>query len=123
MVDIDHFKAINDTHGHQAGDDVISTVAARLATELGPHGLLARYGGEEFALLLTHPATLDTLPERLRVAVSADPVPTRAGQLPVTASVGVARGTGEADLTTLLARADSALYEAKKQGRNRVAWS
>ena len=122
MMDIDHFKAINDTHGHPVGDEVISAVAGRVRAAARDSDLLGRYGGEEFALVT--PETGDSaamLAERLRKTVCAEPVPTAAGPLEVTISVGVAyMDGGKEDLAELLAKADSALYAAKRGGRNRV---
>jgi diguanylate cyclase (GGDEF)-like protein len=124
MLDIDHFKIVNDTHGHGAGDDVIHEVAARLTAAIRGHDLLGRYGGEEFALLLpdttTGPAA--QLAERLRHSIAATPIPTRVGPIPVTISLGTAQHhQHDTTLETLLGRADHALYEAKQAGRNRVA--
>jgi diguanylate cyclase (GGDEF)-like protein len=123
MVDIDHFKRINDTYGHPVGDEVIRVVAGRLRDAVRDSDVLGRYGGEEFALVTPQTgASAVELAERLRQVVSADPVPTAAGPLPVTISVGLAdRSGGEQDLRQLLARADEALYEAKQAGRDRVS--
>jgi diguanylate cyclase (GGDEF)-like protein len=124
MIDIDHFKNINDTYGHPTGDDVIRAVANRLTEHARRTDLLGRYGGEEFALLLpeTVTRTCRDLAERLRAGVADVPIPTRSGPLTVTVSVGfTARGPSDPDLAALLSRADEALYEAKKAGRNRVS--
>jgi diguanylate cyclase (GGDEF)-like protein len=122
MVDIDHFKRINDTYGHPVGDEVIRLVAERLRDAVRDGDVLGRYGGEEFALVTPHAGgSAVDLAERLRQAVSGDPVPTAAGPLPVTISVGLAHpGDGEQDLRQLLTRADEALYQAKQTGRDRV---
>jgi len=122
MVDIDHFKRINDTYGHPVGDEVIRVVAERLRAGLRDGDVLGRYGGEEFALIVpqTGAAAAD-LAERLRQVVSGHPVPTAAGPLPVTISVGLACLDGaDEDLRQLLSRADGALYRAKQSGRDRV---
>jgi diguanylate cyclase (GGDEF)-like protein len=122
MVDIDQFKRINDTYGHPVGDEVIRLVAGRLRDAVRDSDVLGRYGGEEFALVTPHAGTSAAeLAERLRQAVSSDPVPTAAGPLPVTISVGLAHPSGgEQDLRQLLSRADEALYQAKQTGRDRV---
>jgi diguanylate cyclase (GGDEF)-like protein len=124
MVDLDRFKALNDEHGHQAGDAVLRRTGARLAASVRPQDLLARYGGEEFAVLLPDTAVDEAVAaaERLRLAVSAPPSDTRAGDAPpVTISIGVATSAGRASLAGLLAAADAALYRAKQAGRNRVS--
>jgi diguanylate cyclase (GGDEF)-like protein len=131
MIDIDHFKKINDTYGHQAGDDVIRGVVERLNSALlyqseGPEsrtsGIVGRYGGEEFALLLPG-LSVDALAvgEALRAAVGDEPIMTRGGPVAVTISVGVAtRRAGDESPDALLGRADAGLYVAKQGGRNRV---
>jgi diguanylate cyclase (GGDEF)-like protein len=122
MLDIDHFKRINDEYGHQVGDQVIRTVADRLRGTARATDRLGRYGGEEFAILLpdTSPDTAD-LGERLRAAVADVPVETDVGGLPVTVSVGVRLfEPGVEDLAAALNGADAALYRAKQAGRNRV---
>ncbi len=123
MVDIDHFKRINDTYGHPVGDEVIRVVAARLREATRGSDVLGRYGGEEFAVVT--PETGESaarLAERLREVVCRDPVPTEAGPLAMTISVGIAHVDRRGEhLRQLLARADAALYEAKERGRNRVA--
>jgi diguanylate cyclase (GGDEF)-like protein len=123
MIDIDHFKRVNDVHGHHVGDQVITAVARRLAHTIRTADLLGRYGGEEFALILPDTRSDDahTLAERLRVAIADRPIDTDAGPLTVTISIGVAYLTAEqTDVETLLANADAALYQAKRAGRNRV---
>jgi diguanylate cyclase (GGDEF)-like protein len=122
MVDIDHFKRINDAYGHQVGDDVIQEVAARLRADHRGTDLLARYGGEEFVLLLPDVnAGAAKIAEALRAAVAAAPVQTRSGPVPVTVSVGVAHlRESDADLDALLGRADACLYRAKQGGRDSV---
>jgi diguanylate cyclase (GGDEF)-like protein len=122
MVDIDHFKRINDAHGHQVGDDVIKGVVQRLLGGLPAHGLVARYGGEEFAVLLPGvDGDGPQLAEALRAAVAGAPLDTRCGPIPVTISVGLARlRATDPTADTLLGRADAGLYAAKQGGRNRV---
>jgi diguanylate cyclase (GGDEF)-like protein len=121
MVDIDHFKRVNDTYGHPTGDDVIRAVASRLADGIRATDTLGRYGGEEFALMLLDSETDSGLPERLRQAVADTPIETRSGPVRVTVSIGLSCLSPEdATIDALLARADRALYEAKAGGRNRV---
>jgi eukaryotic-like serine/threonine-protein kinase len=122
MVDIDHFKNINDEYGHQVGDEVIQIVAGRLARFARSYDLIGRYGGEEFALLMPDggpdPVAIG---ERVRSAIAGSPVVTVVGPLAVTVSVGaVSLSPGDADLSALLGRADRRLYDAKRAGRNRV---
>jgi diguanylate cyclase (GGDEF)-like protein len=120
MIDIDHFKKINDTYGHQAGDDVITGVVARLVARTS--GIVGRYGGEEFALLLPGvSSSAFDVGETLRSAVAESPIDTRVGPVTVTISVGVAvRQESDETPDTLLGRADAGLYAAKQGGRNRV---
>jgi diguanylate cyclase (GGDEF)-like protein len=120
LFDLDHFKRINDEHGHQAGDDVLRRVAERTRKSLRKDDMPARWGGEEFVALLPltglQEATL--VANRLRASIAATPVPTSAGPLAVTCSCGIAqRRPGEAILD-FIARADAALYQAKHGGRN-----
>jgi diguanylate cyclase (GGDEF)-like protein len=123
MIDIDHFKNINDEYGHQVGDEVIKIVASRLSSFARTYDVVGRYGGEEFALLMPTDEEDPTLAaERLRSAIGETPVATRAGALSVTVSVGAARlHPDDVDIGALLGRADRRLYEAKRDGRNRVA--
>ena len=124
MVDIDNFKGINDTLGHSAGDDVLSTVASRLQNAVRELDVLGRYGGEEFVILApqTGLAEACTVAERLRLMVSKDPIVGPSGDIEVTASFGVAAmEAGEVgNLSSLLDRADKALYRAKSEGKNCV---
>ena len=124
FLDIDHFKKINDQHGHQAGDHVLAQLSTLVMSMLGEEETFARYGGEEFAIV-ARGVELDAaaaLSERLRAAVEAHPFTFETTTLAVTISVGVARAPG-AGLTSsgdLVARADEAMYAAKRGGRNRV---
>jgi diguanylate cyclase (GGDEF)-like protein len=126
MFDIDRFKAINDLHGHAAGDRVLQRVA-QLALSLVRSGdLLARYGGEEFLLLApeTDRSQAMQLAERIRAAIEAAELPVDHTKIRFTASFGIAALIGEdADASALIARADQALYAAKDGGRNRVVAS
>ena len=123
MVDIDHFKKINDTHGHLAGDAALKELCARLKPRIRTTDLLARYGGEEFAVIL--PATgregALQVAEVLRAIVESEPFTHEVIKMPCTISLGVAEvdlaNPGKAD--ELIKRADANLYEAKRSGRNR----
>lgn len=131
LIDIDHFKRVNDNHGHLAGDLVLTEVAQRIESRIRASDVAARYGGEEFVLALpdTDAAAGRSLAERLRVAVAERPIALADGtELGLTISAGLATVTpsrADEDLKTLaeslLARADVALYEAKSAGRDRVA--
>jgi len=126
MIDADHFKHVNDTHGHIVGDEVLVHVGHTLATGLRPQDLLARYGGEEFAVLLPNVPHGEALAaaDRLRRAIETSPPKTSAGGLlrPVTVSIGVATVSPNEPmpLEQLIDRADSALGVAKAGGRNCV---
>jgi two-component system cell cycle response regulator len=125
LVDIDHFKRINDTFGHDVGDEVLKEFAVRLATNVRGIDLACRYGGEEFVVIMPDTELKDAIriAERLRlhVAGSAFRAPGLAEPLSVTISVGVSCTEGEGDTQdALLKRADEAVYEAKAQGRNQV---
>lgn len=129
LLDIDHFKQVNDQFGHAAGDDVLAAVAETLGQTVRKSDLVARWGGEEFVVALTHTAASGArvMAERLRrkigerkVEVSCENTTTNRGPLLVTASIGVASlGPGQT-LEELVARADRAMYTAKSRGRNRV---
>ncbi len=125
MLDIDHFKRINDTHGHQAGDEVLQELADRLRHNIRPMDVPCRPGGEEFLVIL--PETPGELAfaaaERVRKSIAADTfnVLSETRQIAVTVSAGVASLLGPQDtMAELIARADAALYQAKSGGRNRV---
>lgn len=124
LVDIDHFKSINDTHGHPAGDAVLREVARRLTAQVRTVDRVARFGGEEFALVLmqTDAANALEVARRVCVAVSRDPIlATDTVALNVTISAGVALLPADASSeATLISAADKALYAAKQRGRNRV---
>lgn len=124
QLDIDHFKAVNDTHGHAAGDLVLQSFADTVRRNVRDTDVLARWGGEEFVLLLCDTPAADAvaLMERLRQAVQAMqvPVPQGGGPITVTVSIGLARHTPADPLAGTLERADRALYAAKAGGRNRV---
>ena len=122
MLDIDHFKKVNDTHGHLIGDEVLREIGRRLNDAKREDDMLARFGGEEFCLVLsatTGPQALEML-ERCRTSISEQPFITAAGEIPVTASFGFAciQPTESKTINEILAEADGKLYEAKSAGRN-----
>jgi two-component system cell cycle response regulator len=125
IVDIDYFKAINDTHGHDAGDDVLREFALRLKKSIRGIDLACRYGGEEFVIVMpeTDMAVATVVAERLRRRIATEPfsVGQDRGKIEVTISIGIAAINGAEDAApALLKRADQALYRAKRDGRNRV---
>jgi two-component system cell cycle response regulator len=123
MLDVDHFKQVNDRHGHLAGDHVLSTLAQIVQSTIRTEDLLARYGGEEFAVLCrgTPIESALVLAERLRAKVETFLFEEHQKRIPVTISVGVAAWFDQPDSATqLIANADAALYKAKAGGRNRV---
>ena len=124
LLDVDHFKRVNDRHGHPAGDAVLRGVAAVVAAQARDTDRAARYGGEEMALLLpeTNPKGAQVIAERLRAAIAGAAHETESGRLQVTVSLGVSSipGAGIETPEQLLEAADKALYRAKQGGRNRV---
>ena len=125
MIDIDHFKKINDAFGHDIGDEVLREFAVRLASNVRAIDLPCRYGGEEFTVIMPGAQLADAqrVAERIRLHVAGSPFRVAGGRelLTVTISVGVATTAGETDTPdSLLKRADEAVYEAKAAGRNRV---
>jgi len=124
LADLDHFKALNDQHGHEAGDRVIVDFAAKLRAATGARGAAGRIGGEEFAVLLplTDLAAARLFAEAIRTFYSAGCIAGMPG-IKVTASFGVAARTGKEGLLPMMRRADEALYKAKKNGRDSVRLS
>ncbi len=125
VIDIDYFKSINDTHGHDAGDDVLREFALRIKRSIRGIDLACRCGGEEFVVVMpeTDMAVGAMVAERLRRRIAADPfvIQQGAGSVPVTISIGIAALRGKDDTAlALIKRADQALYRAKRDGRNRV---
>ena len=123
LVDVDHFKSVNDVHGHEAGDAVLQAVAGALRTAVRTDDLVGRWGGEEFLVLARHTdaAGAQVLGDRLRAAVSALSVPVAAGSVSMTISVGGATAVGPAaGADAVLRVADAQLYEAKAAGRDRA---
>jgi diguanylate cyclase (GGDEF)-like protein len=126
MIDLDHFKELNDRFGHQAGDEVLKRVSALVDREKRLGDMVARYGGEELAAILPHTEARSAMiwAERVRQSMSATEVRSESSTLNVTASFGIAGATPERERpATLIEAADQALYEAKRQGRNRVVAS
>ena len=125
MCDLDHFKAINDTYGHQAGDEALVAFTRCVQDRLRDYDSFGRYGGEEF--LVIAPGSLghsgEGLYERLRAGIADAGFMTAAGKAPLTVSIGVAAGTGLSGVDALIASADAALFQAKAEGRNRVVYS
>jgi two-component system, cell cycle response regulator len=125
VLDIDYFKSVNDTHGHDAGDDVLREFALRIRRSIRGIDLACRYGGEEFVVIMpeTDMAVATMVAERLRRRIAADPFAIQQGtrSMPLTISIGVAATRGKGDsAAAILKRADQALYKAKREGRNRV---
>jgi len=122
VVDLDHFKSVNDRYGHAAGDDVLRHFAAIVRARIRDGDAFGRIGGEEFCLFCTADRSEDviTLVERLRRTVEATPCAVPGGVLNYTFSAGIARWDGREPLASLMARADGLLYAAKVAGRNRV---
>ena len=119
LLDLDDFKSINDRFGHQSGDEVLVEVARRLGAAVRHTDAVARWGGEEFVILLRNCPLDDAVgrAEAIRRQISDT---TFSGVGTVTASIGAAQLTGQEDVASLLSRADSALYQAKRSGRNMV---
>lgn len=123
LIDLDHFKVVNDSHGHLVGDEVLRAFAERLRVLLRPGDLLCRLGGEEFVVVAEQAALHESVrvAERLRLSVSSNQFQTEAGQLSLTCSIGVATFEGpESTVDQILSEADRYLYLAKKSGRNCV---
>lgn len=124
LADIDHFKRVNDTLGHAAGDEVLKEVARRLKADLRPYDVVGRYGGEEFLLILPgcNLANGARRANEIRELVAKDPIVTPFGTASATVSMGVTAtvSTRDCSVAEFLREADVSLYEAKKNGRNRV---
>jgi two-component system cell cycle response regulator len=125
VLDIDFFKSVNDTYGHDAGDDVLREFALRMRKSIRGIDLACRHGGEEFVIVMpeTDMAVATMVAERLRRRIATEPFAIQQGArtIEVTISVGIAALAGEDDsAANILKRADQALYRAKRDGRNRV---
>jgi two-component system, cell cycle response regulator len=125
MADLDHFKQINDRHGHGIGDKVLCKVSDVLRTECRRCDLPARYGGEEFMLLLPESDATGAgqLAERCRRGIESIRIPAGSDTMQVTASFGLADSLGQVSIDTLIRKVDAALYHAKESGRNRVEYA
>jgi diguanylate cyclase (GGDEF)-like protein len=122
MVDLDYFKSVNDTYGHEAGDVVLRAIEHPMRMSVRPRDLMGRTGGEEFLILLSGvdiPVAI-TIAERIRTAIQALEIDYRGYPINITASLGIARWDGKSELNELINQADEALYMAKKNGRNRT---
>ena len=124
MLDLDHFKKINDTHGHLAGDEVLRAVAARISQQVRSYDAVGRYGGEEFLIVLPgcDRTEIERSADRIRFAIGNEPIVTATAELSVTASIGAAllAPDGFASENQVLQEVDRALYQAKNNGRNRI---
>jgi two-component system cell cycle response regulator len=126
ISDVDHFKQVNDKHGHLIGDTVLREVAKRLTSAVRPYDAVGRYGGEEFLILLSHcsHSALESRSESIREAIAATPVMAGGAELSISVSVGAVtcrQWDPGVPIERILARADAALYRAKAEGRNRTA--
>lgn len=123
ILDVDHFKKVNDQYGHLVGDQVLRAVSSQMIREIRSSDLLARYGGEEFLLLMpeTGVEAAQQMAERIRTHIMATPVHTDQGDIQITISGGVAEALDpHANFDSVISRADDALYRAKREGRNRI---
>jgi diguanylate cyclase (GGDEF)-like protein len=122
LMDVDHFKSVNDTHGHAAGDQVLAAIGGLLRRGLRTPDVPARWGGEEFVVVLRQTDGTGALvaAERIRKAVESLVIDSNGKRIPVTVSIGVAEFSVEDSAETLIDRADNAMYRAKTAGRNRV---
>ncbi len=125
LCDLDHFKRVNDTYGHQVGDEVLIAFTRLVMDQLRLNDHIGRYGGEEFLIVASGPGGLkqDTMFERICEHVGNNEIVTEKGNISITISIGVARYTGTENPDTLLAASDTALYHAKKIGRDRVVYA
>ncbi len=124
LLDVDHFKSVNDAHGHGVGDEVLCEIAMRLRRTLGPSGVVGRFGGEEFLVVADDGDEIEAVCHAICDAMRLSPIETSAGELWITVSVGAASfGETDASWATVVERADERLYAAKRAGRDRVVVS
>jgi diguanylate cyclase (GGDEF)-like protein len=123
ILDIDHFKKINDTYGHMVGDDVIREVVKRISVAVRTYDSLGRFGGEEFLVVMPGAKELEaySICERIRSAINVKDFAINGLKIHLTVSLGFVTGDGNTDIDDLIVRADKALYQAKGNGRNRTA--
>ena len=128
ICDIDHFKHVNDKYGHQAGDDVLFNFVKIIQKTLRPYDMVGRYGGEEFLLVIPDlPDSIgmveEKIYERVRAITADQKMVTRAGKISITISIGITSRRGDETADAMIARADAALYRAKENGRNQLAFA
>lgn len=124
LLDLDHFKVVNDTYGHIAGDDVLRAIAKEIPRYLRPYDVVGRYGGEEFVVILPG-VSLDegfVIMDRVREGISAKAIKTKEGTITVTISAGMAQYAPPMTMDDLISQADRALYRAKDGGRNLICY-
>jgi len=125
MCDIDYFKQVNDKYGHQTGDDVLSCFVKTIRDTLRTYDFLGRYGGEEFLMIIPESLTSTDqgVYERVRKKIADRKMDTRSGKLSVTVSIGITISKGDESADEVIAKADAALYRAKENGRNQLAFA
>lgn len=122
MADLDHFKSVNDSYGHQVGDEVIKTFARCMLEGVREYDVVCRYGGEEFLIFLpsVYLAQAEEVAQRIRTKLHSEKIEAPSASFNVTASLGIAFGTSTLSIDQVINNADKALYHAKQNGRNAV---